>query len=66
MASWISRYEYVQLLLWVTRKGTAYTNDPQFFAGTGRKYSKQNCQLLKTRALLCVEKYFQVQDLIRS
>jgi len=44
MASWISRYEYVQLLLWVTGKGTAYMNDPHFFAGTGIKYSKQNCQ----------------------
>lgn len=44
MASWISRYEYVQLLLWVTGKGIAYTIDPHFFAGTGRKYSQQNCQ----------------------
>jgi len=43
-ALWISRYEYVQLLLWVTGKGTAYMNDPHFFAGIGRKYSKQNCQ----------------------
>jgi len=44
MASWISRHEYVQLPLWVTGKGTAYMNDPHFFARSGRKYSKQNSQ----------------------
>jgi hypothetical protein len=43
-ALWISRYEYVQLLLRVTGKGIVYMTDPHFFAETGRKYLKQNCQ----------------------